>query len=56
MISDGGDSGSKKCKETMVGSGSVYFGGSLVPAGRFCVDSFSRKLASVAVKMRERMK
>jgi hypothetical protein len=51
LNSDGGDYGSKKCKEAMVGSGGVVFGGSLESGGRFCVGAFDRNLASVAVKM-----
>jgi hypothetical protein len=55
LISDGGDSGIRKCKR---GYGDAYggvwrsaFGGSLESGGRFCVGAFGRNLASVAVKM-----
>jgi hypothetical protein len=54
ISSDGGDSGSKKCKQGYGGAhGRVEsaFGGILESGGRFCVGAFGRNLASVAVKM-----
>jgi hypothetical protein len=58
LNSDGGDSGSKKCK---LYYGGVYSGvwrslrlagdGSLESGSRFCVGAFGRYLASVAMKM-----
>jgi hypothetical protein len=52
--SDGGDSGSKKCKR---GYGGAFCGvwRSLESGGRFCVGAFGRNLAAVAVKMFPRL-
>jgi hypothetical protein len=50
ISSDGGDSGSKKCKRGYGGAhGGVWL--SLESGGRFCIGAFGRNLASVAVKM-----
>jgi hypothetical protein len=53
LSSDGGDSGSNKCKRGYGGAyGGVWWSlGSLESGGRFCVGAFGRNLASVAVKM-----
>jgi hypothetical protein len=58
LSSDGGDSGSRKCKRSCSGTyGGVWWSlllagvWSLESGGRFCVGSFDRNLASVAVKM-----
>jgi hypothetical protein len=50
LSSDGGDSGTKKCKR---GYGDAYgrVWRSIESGGRFCVGAFGRNLASVAVKM-----
>jgi hypothetical protein len=60
LISDGGDSGSKKCNRDFDGaySGvwrSLLLVGSLESGGRFCVGAFGRNVASVAVKMCSRL-
>jgi hypothetical protein len=50
LSSDGGDSGSKKCRRGHDGA----YGGiwrSLETDDRFCVGAFGRNLASVAVEM-----
>jgi hypothetical protein len=41
LRSDGGDSGSKKCKRGC--------GGSLEPDGQFCIDAFDRNVVSVTM-------
>jgi hypothetical protein len=56
LSSDGGDSGSNKCKKQlwwrlMWGLAESVFGGSLESGSRICVGAFGRNLASVAVKM-----
>jgi hypothetical protein len=58
LSSDGGDSGSKKCKRGYVGAYSGVWRSlrlaeiwSLESGGRFCVGAFGRNLASLAVKM-----
>jgi hypothetical protein len=46
LVSGGGDSGSKKCRQ---GYSGVWR--NLESGGRFCVGAFGRNLVSVAVKM-----
>jgi hypothetical protein len=55
LCSDGSDSGSKKCKRVCGGAyggvrQSVCLTG-VESGGRFCVGTFGRNVASVAVKM-----
>jgi hypothetical protein len=55
LISDGGDSGSKKMQTRVWwrlrwGLAESAFGGSLESGGRFSVGAFVRNLASVAVR------
>jgi hypothetical protein len=50
LNSDGGDSGSKKCKRDCGGTYSGVWK-SLESGGLFCFSAFSRNLASAAVKM-----
>jgi hypothetical protein len=52
LISNGSDSGSKKCKWCLLwGLAEFAFGRSLEPDGWFCVAEFGRDMTSVAVKM-----
>jgi hypothetical protein len=49
--SDGGDSGSKKCKRVYGEVWRSAFGGNLETGGRFCVGAFGRNLVSVIGKI-----